>query len=97
MDGDPFDRQKGIDKWDQSLIEKQVCLVLGAGGIGSSVAFGLARLGVARIILWDFDTVDVTNLNRQILFTNSDVGRQKVQAAVYHFIVVSYLRSCALG
>jgi molybdopterin/thiamine biosynthesis adenylyltransferase len=85
MDGDPFNRQKGIDKWNQALIEKQVCFVLGAGGIGSSVAFGLARLGVARIILWDFDTVDVTNLNRQILFNKADVGRSKVEAAVHFF------------
>lgn len=79
---DPFNRQKGIDKWDQTIIEKQVCLVLGCGGIGSSVAFALARLGVARIILWDFDTVDTTNLNRQILFHTADVGKPKVEAAV---------------
>jgi len=81
MQGDPFDRQKGIEKWNQSIIENQTCLVLGSGGIGSTVAFALARLGVKKIILWDFDTVDVTNLNRQILFSSQDVGRLKVDAA----------------
>lgn len=86
MEGDPFNRQKGIEKWDQDLIEKQVCLVLGSGGIGSTVAFGLARLGVKKIILWDFDTVDITNLNRQILFNMDDVGKLKVDAAVCEMI-----------
>jgi len=77
----PFQRQMGIDGWNQPLIENQICLVLGAGGIGSAVAFALARLGVSKIILWDFDTVDVTNLNRQILFSKEQVGLLKVEAA----------------
>jgi len=45
---DPFDRQRWIDRWNQSLIEKQVALVLGCGGLGCSVSFTLARLGIKK-------------------------------------------------
>ena len=45
---------------------------------------GLARLGVGKIIILDYDVVDVTNLNRQILFSPSDVGKSKVQCVKEH-------------
>eukprot|EP01084_Bolivina_argentea_P149445 261067_1 len=88
---DPFDRQKCIRGWKQDIIEKQTCLVLGVGGIGCTVAMGLARLGVGKIILIDYDKVECSNLNRQILFGMNDVGRLKANAAKenlekYHII-----------
>ncbi len=52
--------------FDQALIERQVCLVLGTGGIGQNVALNLARLGVAEIILLDNDVYDLSNLTRQV-------------------------------
>ena len=61
---DPFDRQKRIENWNQDKIEKQVCLLLGAGGLGCSVALGLARLGIGKMILIDKDVVETSNLNR---------------------------------
>ncbi len=61
---DPFDRQRRIEGWNQEKIESSVCLLLGTGGLGCSVALGLARLGVGKLILVDKDTVDVHNLNR---------------------------------
>lgn len=61
---DPFDRQKRIEGWNQEKVESQVCLLLGTGGLGCSVALGLARMGVGKLILLDKDTVDVHNLNR---------------------------------
>ena len=42
---------------------------------------GLARLGVARLILVDKDTVDISNLNRQMLFDHRDIGKPKVEVA----------------
>eukprot|EP01120_Amphizonella_sp_Union-15-10_P000567 TRINITY_DN10602_c0_g1_i1.p1 TRINITY_DN10602_c0_g1~~TRINITY_DN10602_c0_g1_i1.p1 ORF type:complete len:236 (-),score=36.42 TRINITY_DN10602_c0_g1_i1:64-771(-) len=54
---------------------------MGVGGIGCTVAFALARLGIKKIILWDKDVVELSNLNRQILFSRADVGRPKVDAA----------------
>jgi len=78
---DPFDRQRWIDRWNQSLIEKQVALVLGCGGLGCSVSFTLSRLGIKKIIMIDYDIVDMSNLNRQILFSRESVGKLKVESA----------------
>jgi molybdopterin/thiamine biosynthesis adenylyltransferase/rhodanese-related sulfurtransferase len=56
-------------------------LVVGAGGLGSPVALYLAAAGVGRLGIVDFDTVDVTNLQRQVLHATRDVGRRKVDSA----------------
>ncbi len=56
-------------------------LVVGAGGLGSPLSLYLAAAGVGRIGLVDFDTVDLTNIQRQILYSTSDVGRPKLDAA----------------
>ncbi|CAI7998852.1 Adenylyltransferase and sulfurtransferase MOCS3 [Geodia barretti] len=56
-------------------------LVVGAGGLGSPVSLYLALAGVGTIGIVDFDVVDVSNLQRQILHTNADVGRRKVISA----------------
>ncbi|CAE7839966.1 MOCS3-1 [Symbiodinium sp. CCMP2592] len=79
--GDAFDRQRVIPGFDQGLIERQVCLVLGAGGIGQNVAMTLARLGVQRIILVDNDVYAASNLTRQCLGGKADVGKRKVDVA----------------
>jgi len=56
-------------------------LIVGTGGLGSPVSIYLAAAGVGRIGLVDFDVVDTSNLQRQILYSEEDVGRSKVQAA----------------
>jgi molybdopterin/thiamine biosynthesis adenylyltransferase len=55
-------------------------LVIGAGGLGSPAAYYLASAGIGRITLVDNDTVDLTNLQRQILHTTERVGRPKAQS-----------------
>lgn len=55
-------------------------LVIGAGGLGSPAALYLASAGVGRITLVDHDTVDLTNLQRQILHTTERVGQPKVES-----------------
>src|SRR6478736_10118142 len=55
-------------------------LVIGAGGLGSPAAFYLASAGVGRITLADHDTVDLTNLQRQILHTTERIGQAKVES-----------------
>ena len=64
----------------RKLLEAKV-LVIGAGGLGSPAALYLALAGVGTLGIVDFDTVDVTNLQRQILHHNDDVGRRKVESA----------------
>ena len=64
----------------QRLYDAHV-LVIGAGGLGCPVMQTLAATGVGHITVWDDDTVDLTNIHRQILFGASDVGRRKVDVA----------------
>jgi len=56
-------------------------LLVGAGGLGSPLALYLAAAGVGRIGLVEFDRVDLTNLQRQVLYSTADVGRPKLEAA----------------
>lgn len=64
----------------EKLLSGKVLLV-GAGGLGSPAAFYLAAAGVGTIGLIDGDTVDLTNLQRQIVHFTDDVGRDKVESA----------------
>ena len=65
----------------QSRLKGASVLIVGTGGLGSPVSIYLAAAGVGRIGLVDFDVVDTSNLQRQILYSEEDVGRSKVQAA----------------
>ena len=66
----------GIDGQNKLLAAH--ALVIGAGGLGSPVALYLASAGIGRITLVDNDTVDLTNLQRQILHTTERIGQPKV-------------------
>src|SRR5438477_3626564 len=56
-------------------------LCIGAGGLGSPLALYLAAAGVGRLGMVDFDVVDFTNLQRQIIHDTNDVGRPKIESA----------------
>ncbi len=68
-------------KEGQEKLKNSSVLLVGAGGLGSPAATYLAAAGVGRIGLVDFDTVEASNLQRQILYGSSDVGRPKLEAA----------------
>jgi len=71
----------GVGEEGQERLKAARVLVVGAGGLGSPVALYLAAAGVGTLGLVDFDAVDVTNLQRQVLYGTSDVGRPKLDAA----------------
>jgi len=62
----------------QKKLREATVLVVGAGGLGSPVSIYLACAGIGRLILVDFESVDISNLNRQILHWEENVGEKKV-------------------
>ena len=85
--------EEQIERYSRHIILKEVggrgqeklfaskVLVIGAGGLGSPAAMYLAAAGVGTIGIVDFDKVDISNLQRQIIHFTSDVGREKVVSA----------------
>jgi molybdopterin/thiamine biosynthesis adenylyltransferase/rhodanese-related sulfurtransferase len=65
----------------QKKLKAASILCIGTGGLGSPIALYLAAAGIGRIGLVDFDTVDFSNLQRQILHGTTDVGRKKINSA----------------
>ncbi len=65
----------------QLKLKQAKVLCIGAGGLGSPVAMYLAAAGVGTLGIVDFDIVDFTNLQRQILHSTNDVGRKKLDSA----------------
>jgi len=65
----------------QKKIKGTSVLCIGGGGLGSPIAMYLAAAGIGKLGLVDFDTVDYSNLQRQILHTDADVGRLKTESA----------------
>ena len=77
-----FDREIkliGIDKLD--LIKSKTIAIIGLGGVGGYSLETLVRSGIENLVLVDYDTIDITNLNRQILATNKTIGVKKVEVA----------------
>ena len=65
----------------QEKLRASSVLLIGAGGLGSPLALYLAAAGVGRIGIMDFDVVDLSNLQRQIIHREQDVGINKAQSA----------------
>ncbi|RKT42924.1 HesA/MoeB/ThiF family protein [Thiocapsa rosea] len=65
----------------QERLRASSVLVVGLGGLGSPVAMYLAAAGIGRLVLADFDAVDLSNLQRQIIHTTAQIGRPKAESA----------------
>ncbi len=76
-----YDRQERLSLWNQKLISKSTVLIAGVGGTGSEVAKNLSLLGIGRLILVDGDIIEYSNLNRQMLYKEEDVGLKKALIA----------------
>lgn len=84
MDNLRYARQIMIDGWGeegQRKLKNSTVFVAGAGGLGSPVSIYLAVAGVGKIIICDFDSVEITNLNRQILHSHTRIGINKALSA----------------
>ena len=70
-----------IDIEGQQKINDSKMLIIGMGGLGSPTALYLAAAGVGHIVIADFDQVELSNLQRQIIHNTSDIGDDKVNSA----------------
>ncbi len=66
----------------QNMLKESRVVVIGLGGVGSTVAMSLAAAGVGTLRCVDFDRVEASNLTRQLLYTENDIGRSKVTSAI---------------
>ena len=69
-----------IGEENLNKLKKANVLVFGIGGVGSYVVEALVRAGIGKLSIVDFDNVDITNINRQILALHSTIGMKKVEA-----------------
>ena len=86
--------KKQIDRYSRQIILKKIgvigqkkllkasVLIVGAGGLGSPIAIYLAALGIGKIGIVDKDTVEISNLSRQIIFSTNDLKKKKSSAAI---------------
>ena len=78
---DRYDRLRLIPWWDQDRLKNATIMVVGAGAIGNELVKNLTLLGIGRILIFDMDSIESTNLTRSILFRAKDVGRNKAEVA----------------
>jgi len=72
----------------RSILLKKTAAIAGCGGLGSNAAVALARAGIGRLIVADFDRVELSNLNRQYYFLG-DVGKFKTDAIASHIRAIN--------
>ncbi|WOH37278.1 HesA/MoeB/ThiF family protein [Thalassotalea fonticola] len=75
---------KGFDVEQQRALKNACILIVGAGGLGNPAALYLAGAGVGKIIISDGDNIDVTNLQRQIIYQQDNVGHNKAEVTCEH-------------
>lgn len=73
-----FDRLELLIGDKLSVLENKTVLIIGIGGVGGYTLEAIVRSGIKNIIICDFDNIDITNLNRQIITTSKNIGLQKV-------------------
>lgn len=85
-----YQRNLGTVGWEgQSKLLQATVAIVGAGGLGGWIISGLARMGVGKLIVIDADVIEENNLNRQLLATESSLGKPKVELAKAHVAEVN--------
>ncbi|MCY3411278.1 MAG: ThiF family adenylyltransferase [Candidatus Heimdallarchaeota archaeon] len=84
-----YHRQSLIPNWNQEELTKAKVLVLGVGATGSFLSVNLALSGIGHLILVDFDTIEKSNLNRQLLFHEGDIGKNKAEIAAQRLALIN--------
>jgi len=82
IDSDIYDRQKRIAGWDQNKISNATVMIIGAGATGNELVKNLVLTGIGKIILIDFDFINLSNLNRCILFNVEDAEKKEYKVDV---------------
>jgi adenylyltransferase/sulfurtransferase len=70
-----------ISWWEREKVENAKVMVVGAGALGNEVIKNLVLMGIGHIFIVDFDTIELANLSRSVLFRESDSGRKKAEVA----------------
>lgn len=78
---DRYARLRLIPWWDQERLKNATIMVVGAGAIGNELIKNLTLLGIGRILVFDMDAIESTNLTRSVLYRAQDVGRYKAEVA----------------
>ena len=78
---DRYSRLRLIPWWDQDRLKNATVMVVGAGAIGNELIKNLTLLGIGRILIFDMDAIENTNLTRSVLYRAKDVGRYKAEVA----------------
>ena len=78
---DRYSRLRLIPWWDQDRLKNATIMVVGAGAIGNELIKNLTLLGIGRILVFDMDAIENTNLTRSVLYRAKDVGRYKAEVA----------------
>jgi molybdopterin/thiamine biosynthesis adenylyltransferase len=74
-------QEKLFTKAQQQRLEALNIMIAGTGGLGTNQAIQLQRIGIHKLYLYDYDQVEINNLNRQLCYGKKDIGRLKVEAA----------------
>lgn len=92
-----YDRQQRIKDWHQDALSNAHVFVAGAGALGNEIIKNLALAGIGHILVVDFDTIELSNLSRTVLFQNGDIGESKAKVAsksasrLNHDVAVQYI------
>ena len=78
---DRYERQRRAKEWNQALLSNSTVIIAGAGALGNEIIKNLALVGIGKLLIIDFDQIELTNLNRTVLFRDADIGKSKAREA----------------